>query len=136
LAILGYLSSTFILKSLFVSLENWFLKIPLFKEIYKSIKDIVNAFASDKKKFKNPVLVKIYENVYRIGFITNEDLSEYGIKDLIAVYFPLSYAFTGELLIVDKSTVSMLDTSNSGDTMKFIISGGLVNHNLVHKGTR
>lgn len=128
LIFIGFLGTTFLMDKVFKGLEKLILRIPVVKEIYKAIKDVIGAFASDKKKFEKPVLVEVNEGVHRIGFITNENLSEYDIPEtLISVYFPLSYAFTGELLLVKKELITHLDKNDVKDLMKFVISGGIVN---------
>ncbi|HAZ25479.1 MAG TPA: hypothetical protein DCY95_13425, partial [Algoriphagus sp.] len=66
-------------------------KIPLVNLLYTSIKDLMGAFVGDKKKFSSPVIVQISDTLSRLGFITQEDMSEIGEPDLIAVYFPHSY---------------------------------------------
>ena len=45
-------------------------------------------------------------------------------KDKVAVYFPHSYNFSGELFIVPKANIKPVDI-NSSDVMKFIVSAGL-----------
>ena len=128
LILVGYLGTSILMDKVFKGLESLILKVPIVKEIYKAIRDVIGAFASDKKKFEKPVLVKVGEGIHRIGFITTENLSEFDISlNLVSVYFPLSYAFTGELLLVDKSLLSPLDTRDVKDLMKFVISGGIVN---------
>ena len=128
LILVGYLGTSILMDKVFKGLESLILKLPIVKEIYKAIRDVIGAFASDKKKFEKPVLVKVGEGIHRIGFITTENLSEFDISlNLVSVYFPLSYAFTGELLLVDKSLLSPLDTRDVKDLMKFVISGGIVN---------
>ncbi|MCE2963490.1 MAG: DUF502 domain-containing protein [Chitinophagales bacterium] len=127
LIIVGYLGTHILMDKIFKGLESLILRVPIVKEVYKAIRDVIGAFASDKKKFEKPVLVKVGEGIHRIGFITSEELSDYDIdSDLVSVYFPLSYAFTGELLLVDKSLLSPLDTKDVKDLMKFVISGGIV----------
>ena len=128
LILVGYLGTSILMDKVFKGLESLILKVPIVKEIYKAIRDVIGAFASDKKKFEKPVLVKVGEGIHRIGFITTEDLTDFDItSNLVSVYFPLSYAFTGELLLVDKSLLSPLDTRDVKDLMKFVISGGIVN---------
>jgi uncharacterized membrane protein len=64
-------------------------------------------------------------DIHRIGFITKDDLTELGItKDKIAVYLPFSYGFNGELVILPRENVTLLDASGT-DMMKFVISGGV-----------
>lgn len=128
LLIAGYLGTNILMDNVFKRLEKLIFKIPLVKEIYKSIRDIIGAFASDKKKFEKPVLVEVSEGIHRIGFITNESLEKMGIEHLISVYFPLSYAFTGELLLIERSKLTALNPNQVGDLMKFVISGGIVDN--------
>lgn len=102
-------------------------KTPLIKIIYTSMKDMMSAFVGKKKQFNTPVLVKMGEMVEfeRLGFVTKSDLSELGIgSDKVAVYFPFSYAISGQVLIVPKKNVSIIQASSS-DVMKLIISGGV-----------
>jgi uncharacterized membrane protein len=128
LIVIGYLGSTILMNRVFKFFERMIFRIPLVKEIYKTIRDVIGAFASDKKKFEKPVLVETMPGISRIGFVTNDTLQEFGIDpSIIAVYFPLSYAFTGELLLVKKELIKPLSPSDVGGLMKFIISGGIVN---------
>jgi uncharacterized membrane protein len=128
LIIVGYIGSTIIVKPILKGIEHTMLKIPFLKLIYTSLKDLFSAFVSEKKKFDKPVLVEIGKNtgVRRIGFVTSTDLTELGIQKKTAVYFPLSYAFTGQLFIIDTDLITYLppDTDVS-EIMKFIVSGGV-----------
>lgn len=100
---------------------------PLIKIIYSSMKDMMSAFVGRKKQFKKPVLVKMGDGVdmERLGFVTKEDLSDLNISsDKVAVYLPFSYAISGEVLIVPKKNVTLIDAS-SADIMKLVVSGGV-----------
>lgn len=133
--LVGYVGKTFINKSIASYFDGFLEKVPLFKLIYSSIKDLLSAFVGNKKKFKHPVLVKIskiYE-LEKIGFLTENDLSNIGIDGTkVAVYFPHSYAFSGELFIVAAEYVKPLDIS-SGEAMKFIVSAGITKINNNNK---
>jgi uncharacterized membrane protein len=102
-------------------------KIPVIKSIFSPLKDFTSAFFGNNKKFNHPVLVitNVQSNIREIGFITDEDLSELSIsKDFVAVYFPMSYAISGRLVIVPKENVQPLNVPAS-EAMKFIVSGGV-----------
>ena len=104
-------------------------KTPLIKLIYSSMKDMMSAFVGKKKQFNAPVLVKMGDMIEfeRLGFVTKEDLSDLGISsDKVAVYFPFSFAISGQVLIVPKKNISVVHAS-SADVMKLIISGGVTN---------
>lgn len=122
--LIGYFGGAFITSSIF-NFDKILDKVPLLKIVYTSIKDLLSAFVGKKKRFTEPVLVKMEGNVERLGFVTQRDLSDLGIPDTkIAVYIPFSYAVTGNLIIVPKECVTPV-TGNSTDIMKFVISGGV-----------
>jgi len=124
ITLIGMLGSTIIVQQIF-SLERLLDRIPLIKIIYTSVKDLLSAFVGKKKRFTEPVLVKMEGNVERFGFITQTDLTDLGISaDKIGVYIPFSYAVTGNLIIVPKNCVTPIN-ANAADIMKFIISGGV-----------
>ena len=126
ITIFGYLTTNFAFKTFTTWFDHLMNRIPLVKLIYSSLKDLLNAFVGDKKKFNKPVLVKINEqnNLYQIGFVTQNDLSELGLNDMVVVYFPHSYAFSGFHYFVAKQNVKPLDISGP-IAMKFIVSGGV-----------
>ncbi len=123
---LGYAGQSVIAKPFKVLLERFLKKVPMLQMVYSSIRDFMEAFVGKEKKFNQPVRVKVnmVSNLEKLGFITETDLSDLGIKDMVAVYFPHSYNFSGELFIVPTSQVTPLDI-NAGVLMKFIVSGGV-----------
>ena len=125
--VLGYFASTLVANPFFSMMEKLLGKTPLLKIIYTSVKDLVEAFVGEKKRFTKPVLVTMsYQPVVqRIGFVTENDLSRLGIEaNKMAVYLPFSYGFNGQLFIVEAINVKQLDVSGT-EMMKFIISGGV-----------
>ena len=102
-------------------------KAPLIKDVYTAITDLVSAFVGKKKRFSEPVLVKMGNGLEKLGFITNKDLKELGLnEDRIAVYFPFSYGVMGSLFIVSKENIVTVNAPSSV-VMKFIVSGGVIN---------
>jgi uncharacterized membrane protein len=105
--------------------NRWINRLPLFKFLYSSIKDLTEAFVGDEKKFNEPVLVTVNEfGLKKIGFLTQHDLSSLGLPGEVAVYFPYSYSFAGQVVIVSADKVKPIDKS-AADMMKFVISGGV-----------
>src|SRR5207302_10655721 len=97
----------------------------LVKIIYTSIKDLMEDFVGEKKKFTEPVIIDINSiGVQCIGFITRKDLSMLGLEGKIAVYLPYSYSLTGHLLIVSADKVKPLNV-NPTEVMKFLMSAGI-----------
>ncbi len=123
---LGYLASSIFAKPIFDFLNRTLQKVPLVGFIYTSINDLVTAFVGDKKKFDQPVLVPFDEkgHILKPGFITHHDLADIGLPGMVSVYLPHSYNFSGNVFIVDKSTLILLKGKNT-DIMKYIVSGGV-----------
>jgi uncharacterized membrane protein len=127
ITILGYFASTLVANPVFSVVEKLLERTPLLKVIYTSMKDLVEAFVGEKKRFTKPVLVTVNNNpvIQRIGFVTEDDLTRLGIeKNKMAVYLPFSYGFNGQLVIVETTSIQELDV-NGTEMMKFIISGGV-----------
>jgi uncharacterized membrane protein len=102
-------------------------KTPGVKVIYSFVKDFSEAFAGKKRKFQRAVLVSVYqEDVWQVGFITNEDLAQFGMMEYITVYVPNSYAVAGTLFFVKPGRVRLLNDIQAADALKFAISGGVV----------
>ena len=120
----GVFVTSFITKPIYNWLERWLKRFPVFNFIYGSIKDFTEAFVGDEKKFNEPVLVDMDEQgLKKIGFLTQKDLKKIGLPGEVAVYFPFSYSFAGQLVIVPASRVKTLKMSAS-DAMKLVVSGG------------
>lgn len=105
-------------------------KTPLLRVIYSTFNDLFSAFVGKEKKFNQPVLVLVntISNLEKLGFLTEEDLSNLEVRDKVAVYFPHSYNFSGELFIVPKEHVRAINV-NPAEAMKFIVSGGVAGFN-------
>jgi len=125
ITILGFLVSNFIGKKLVGLVEKIFMKIPLVKMLYSSVKDMIEAFAGEKKKFNKPAVVELVAGGPKaLGFITRETLDALGLENQTAVYLPQSYNFAGSVLIFPSDQVKPLDIDSS-KAMTFIVSGGV-----------
>lgn len=107
-------------------------RAPLLKLIYTSVKDLFTAFVGKEKKFHRPVVVLVDEknDLWRMGFLTNEKMDEMGLEGKVAVYFPFSYNISGILYVVPAERVKPMNISPS-EAMKFIISGGVLEMDLL-----
>ncbi len=127
ITILGYIGTRFVRNPFFHIFETMMERTPLLKVIYSSVKDLIEAFVGEKKRFTQPVLVTVNNspNIQRIGFITHDKLMHIGLnEEKLAVYLPFSYGFNGQLMIVDAINVTKLNVSGT-EMMKFVISGGV-----------
>jgi uncharacterized membrane protein len=126
ITLIGYLSTNYIFKTLAHWFDAGMNKIPLVKIIYSTVKDLLGAVVGDKRKFNKPVLVRINKEneLHQIGFVTQSDLSELGLHNMVVVYFPHSYAFSGYHFFVPRENIRPLKISGP-TAMKFIVSGGV-----------
>ena len=124
--LVGYISSLFFVSKLLQWFDLLLEKTPGVKIIYSTVKELLEAFAGNKRKFNKPVLVAIEDpEVFRLGFITQHDAKRFGLEEYVSVYIPHSYAFSGILYFVHKDRLKNLDNISSAEAMKFIVSGGV-----------
>lgn len=124
--LVGILTTNLLAAQALALADRIFARLPFVKLLYSSIKDVTEAFVSEKKKFDKPVLLSLGEGVGAsvIGFVTQEDLAEFGLRDRVAVYVPQSYNFAANLLLVPRSRVTAIDKPSS-EVMAFVVSGGV-----------
>jgi uncharacterized membrane protein len=122
----GYISSSFIVGRLVELFDKVLERTPGIKLVYTTVKDFIEAFAGDKRKFDKPVLVAIESpEIWQIAFITQQEAGDFDMQEYVTVYIPHSYAFSGRLYFVKKDRVRLLTDLSSADVMKFAISGGV-----------
>lgn len=126
ITVIGYLSTNYIFRTLGGWFDRGMNRIPLIKIIYSTVKDLLGAVVGDKRKFNKPVLIKVNKenDLHQIGFVTQSDLSDLGLKDMVVVYIPHSYALSGYHYFVPKENITPLKISGPA-AMKFIVSGGV-----------
>jgi len=124
--LVGYISSSFVVSKLVDLFDSVLERTPGIKFIYSTVKDFFEAFAGNKRKFDKSVLVCVDAlDIWRIGFITQEELTQFDLQEYVAVYVPQSYGFAGNLFFVKKERVRILNDVSSSEAMKFAISGGV-----------
>jgi uncharacterized membrane protein len=127
LTLLGWLGST-ILARPFKSFARKLLdRAPFIGAIEGAVRDLLSALFAKERRFSHPVIVQMsgVTDLEKLGFITQEDLADLGLREKVAVYFPHSYNFSGELFIVPRERVRVVDITAQA-AMKFIVSGGMI----------
>ena len=124
---IGWLSSLFFVERLMSVFDKILEKTPGVKIIYSSVKDFLEAFAGNKKKFDEPVLVNVDStDVWRIGFITQTNTEHFGLNDFVTVYVPHSYAISGITYIVSADRIKKMPKGvTASEAMKYVVSGGV-----------
>jgi uncharacterized membrane protein len=111
---------------LFNLFDSLLQRTPGIRLIYSTLKDFFEAFAGEKKKFNKPVLANIDDNdVWRMGFITKDELKDFGFTEYVAVYIPASYSISGNVYLLPRNRVKPVTNINATEAMKFAISGGV-----------
>jgi uncharacterized membrane protein len=125
--LVGWLSSLFFVERLVAVFDKVLEKTPGIKIIYSSVKDFLEAFAGNKKKFDQPVLVNVDAvDVWRLGFITQNSTDHFGLKEHVTVYVPHSYAISGITYIVPLTRIKRLPAGvSASEAMKYVVSGGV-----------
>lgn len=128
ITLIGYLTGSFFVKSIFDSIESSVLRIPGVSTIYSYIKDLILAVLDKKMKFDRPVLIitNMDNQTRKIGFIANDDLRNLNLCGQVAVYVPQSYSFSGELFIIPKENIVPIEGVSGTTMLKFVIAGGII----------
>jgi uncharacterized membrane protein len=126
--IIGYLGTRFFVgRLLFDGFDYLMERTPGIKYIYSSIKDVLDSFVGDKKRFNKPVWVCVNQNpeIWRVGFMTQRDLASLGMQGKVAVYMPHAYAISGWVIVVEEKYIKRITKMNAAEAMKFAVSGGI-----------
>jgi len=125
--LVGYLSGTLVFQPIFTLIQNAILRIRPLRLIYTTIQDLFKILNRDVSELGKPVMVAMdsEKQVWKLGFLTREQIE--GLPDdLVAVYLPHSYNFSGNLFLVHKDRVKPLEHIPPAEQIKFIVSGGIM----------
>jgi uncharacterized membrane protein len=123
---LGFLASNFFTRRVLQLVERMLDRLPFLRLLHTSIKDLMSAFVGEHRRFNKPVLVRLDAAgiASAVGFVTRDSMERFGRPDDVAVYFPQSYNFAGQVVIVPRTVVTPLAVDAS-EAMAFIVSGGV-----------
>ena len=125
--LVGAFASNFVTRTLIAGADQALAKLPFVRLLYVSLKDLLNAFVGEQRRFNRPVRARIGEGsaeVYLLGFLTMDSLDHLGLAGQVAVYVPFSYSMAGHIIVVPADRVEPLAVE-SADAMAFIVSGGV-----------
>jgi uncharacterized membrane protein len=137
--IIGWFGRNVFLQPFFILFEDVLVRAPVIKFVYTSIKDLMEAFVGEKKRFNQPVLMDLIDGtqLQRFGFVTEDALHKLGpeFTGKVAVYVPMSYSVSGNLYIVPGTILTPLPNVEPAELMKYILSGGVTDLEEVLKGS-
>lgn len=126
--LIGYLGTRFFIGRLLFDGFDYLLEhIPGIRFLYSSVKEVMDSFVGDKKRFNQPVWVctNLEPEIWRIGFMTQQDLAAFGMLGKASVYLPHSYAISGYVIIIEEKYIKRITKMNAAEAMKFAVSGGV-----------
>lgn len=121
----GMLATNYLGRRLLAWGDRLFIRLPLVRSVYQTLKQLVHAVFSEKQKaFQRVVLVEYpRKGVYSLAFLTR-DVEEAG--EMVMAFVPTTPNPTsGFLLLIPKKEVKYLDMSVE-DGLKLIVSGGVI----------
>lgn len=130
-ALIGLLGRYYVGKKIIKAFDSLMLRVPLLNKIYGTIKQVNEAFSSDRRSsFQTVVLVEFpREGLYSLGFITSEHHDEIQARTeekVVSVFIPTTPNPTsGYLVMVPEHKLTRLDMPVA-DGIRFIISLGSV----------
>jgi uncharacterized membrane protein len=138
---LGALLNFLILLPLVHYFEDLILKIPLVKQVYSSIKQLINVYSTqDKSAIKQIALIEFPRpGMWSIGFVTSElpaDLAPNSEEKFFNIFIPTTPNPTsGFLVILPAKDVKAIDLTRQ-EAMALIVSGGAIQPEKFSKITK
>jgi uncharacterized membrane protein len=125
----GVIASNVIGKRILQRAEYYLLLVPVFRNIYAPIKQLIAAFSpGNEAGFKRVVLVEAAGRGAVLGFLTREfDVDRRtgaGPEPMVAVYVPTNHLYLGDVVVVRANEVAYPDlTVEQG--IRIFLTGGM-----------
>ncbi len=125
--LVGLLATNVLGSQLLRYLQDLLIRIPVVKNIYPTIRQIVEAFSSSKgSSFKKVVLVEYpQKGIYSLGFLTSEVTLDpiHPAERFCCVYVPTNNLYLGHVVLFKAEEVALTNfTVEEG--LRIILSGG------------
>jgi uncharacterized membrane protein len=122
--LVGHFAPNVVGKRVLDALDKLINRIPGYRTIYATIKQLTNAFSPDStSSFKEVLLVEYpKENSYALGFRT-ETVEKDG-KRLAVVFVPTNNLYLGEVLFIPEEKAQRLDLTVE-QAVRILVSGGI-----------
>ena len=122
--LLGTLARNVVGKSLLDALDRLIQRIPGYRTVYSTIKQLTSAFSPENtQSFKEVLLVEYpMEGTYVLGFRTMT--MEEGDRRLAVVYIPTNHLYLGEVIFIPEEKAVRLEMSVE-QAVRLLMSGGI-----------
>ena len=133
--VVGVIATNVFGKRLVQRIENYLLRIPVFRTVYAPVKQLVLAFSPDNEYgFKRVALIRTESRGYILGFLTKElsIQSASGTESLIAVYVPTNHLYLGDVVICRREDAFFPDLTVEEGIRVFLTGGMTLPAQLKH----
>ena len=128
IVLVGALATNVIGKRVLQRVEEWLLRIPVFRTIYAPVKQLIVAFSPDNASgFKRVVMIEDPKRGgYVLGFLTREFTVDRGRgpEALLAVYVPTNNLYLGDIVLCERERAKFPDMTVE-DGVKIFLTGGM-----------
>ena len=125
--IMGSIATNVLGRRMLARVERLFIRVPIFRSIYPSIKQLIESFSPEKRQsFKAVVLAEHpREGEFVFGFVTSEVLVETpGRKrEMVTVFVPTNNLYLGDVIMVPRQDVISTGLSVE-EGIRIILSAG------------
>jgi uncharacterized membrane protein len=132
--LVGIISTNVFGKRVLGLVEYLFLNIPVFKSIYTSLKQLIDAFSPDSKGSFNQFVIAEYPRPgsYAFGFLTKECTIRSGSGDLKlkAVYIPTNNLYMGDIVLLDEKSIIFTNIPIE-EGIRIVLSGGIATPSII-----
>ncbi len=129
--VVGLLMKAILMRQLFAFGERILYRLPLFKTVYRAMRDLFDFF-TPKKEGLGQVVAVTYNGMEMIGFITQTDQQRlpesFREQDKVLVYLPMSYMIGGFTLFIPSEHVRPINMSME-EAMRFALTAGITGKN-------
>lgn len=122
--VVGLFARNIVGEKVFAALESLIGRIPGYRTIYSTVKQLTDAFSPDNtRSFKEVVLVEYPKaDTYALGFRTA--MVEKDGRRLAVVFVPTNHLYLGDVLLVPEEGAQRLDMSVE-QAVRIIVSAGI-----------
>ncbi|KPK33345.1 MAG: hypothetical protein AMS24_01415 [Chlamydiae bacterium SM23_39] len=135
--LLGFLGKWFFFKSLLNLTNKIFMKIPFFKTIYHTSKDMISSLLSikERKAFRYPVMIKFPSKKSNCIGITSGsvpyEIQKNFNEELEPIFVPTApQPISGYLILAKKKDITKIDMTNE-EAVKFTVSCGVITPEII-----
>lgn len=129
--IVGLLMKAILVRQLFSFGEKILYQLPLFKTVYRAMRDLFDFF-TPKEKGLGEVVAVTYNGTDMIGFVTQRDEKKlpesFRGQDKVLVYLPMSYMIGGFTVFISREHVRPIKMTME-EAMRFALTAGITGKN-------